>query len=293
MKSRLAILFAAAVYLGSVASGQALAASPASGQAVMDTKWFHHALEHTVTRAVLRSIPHEHVDRSDWGRTKYMTTGLDVEVRGLKIETRRRKKHVKHGSWRMYRLQLINPDKEFRIRLANFHDAGEGMLGFDAVVTGRVKAFARLAQWRRGVQLLAISGEGDARLHLKLACVVGVDFDAQKVPPDVIIRPEVRAADLRIVDYRLNRVSKVGGSVARQIGRSMEWFVDRRVDKLGAKIVKKANEEIADSEDDLRLSVQDNVTDAVSDLFGRVKKSLSSRKPKDAEAGPRPEAGMD
>ena len=61
--------------------------------------------------------------------------------------------------------------------------------------------------------------------------------DLSRLPPDLILRPTVTQADLQLVDFRLQRISDVGGPIAKELGDSLEDVLqdeinDRRIESL-------------------------------------------------------------
>jgi hypothetical protein len=76
----------------------------------------------------------------------------------------------------------------------------------------------------------------------------------------VILDPVVREAELRLVDFRLDRVSQVGGSLAHELGQQARDRLDREVAKQSAKLPDKINRQIGKNRERLRLSVQDLLT---------------------------------
>src|SRR5687767_3576370 len=53
------------------------------------------------------AIPKHYEKREDWGRTTRITVGLEAEGKGLDVRLRPKKKHVPHGIWKHYRLNLV------------------------------------------------------------------------------------------------------------------------------------------------------------------------------------------
>src|SRR5436190_24072410 len=53
-------------------------------------------------------LPPQYENWKKWGKTKEVWAGVKVEREGFKIETRRKKKIVNHGSWSMYRIKRID-----------------------------------------------------------------------------------------------------------------------------------------------------------------------------------------
>lgn len=87
-----------------------------------------------IHKLVLDAIPHEYEDTRKWGGTKRVWDGVKVELDGLKVKTKRRWKDARHGTWKRYRLRLINPEEEFQIRLENVRQTPSNQIAFDLIV---------------------------------------------------------------------------------------------------------------------------------------------------------------
>jgi hypothetical protein len=111
-----------------------------------------------------------------------------------------------------------------------------------------LKAHARQARWQRGVQLYSISAEARATVKLRLACETAVAFDATTFVPSMRVRPKVTAADIRLAGFKLERISKLQGDPAKQLGDAFEGRIARIVARKDERLVKKINEKLGSSE---------------------------------------------
>ena len=118
-----------------------------------------------------------------------------------------------------------------------------------------------------------------------MRCDLGLKLDPTRLPPDVILDPVVREAELRLVDFRLDRVSQVGGSVARELGEQARDLVDRELAKQNARLPEKINRQIGKSRERLRLSAQDLLTSQWGPLAA---KQLGLSDPASGGAAPAP-----
>ncbi len=215
------------------------------------------SLDRLLTEIVLEHIPHSYENKKDWGHKSERWDGLHISLDGLRLDTKRRKKEVNHGTWNMYRIRFIEPDEELRVRLDNARLHKDGTVGFDIYVTAPLRAFGRTSKWVKGVQLYSFSANADARARLKLSCRVGVIMDITKLPPDIVFEPKVTDADLELLEFRVTRISAVGGKVAEELGRSIRRVLEREIEKKRHKLVDKLNRQIKKNKDDLRLSMHD------------------------------------
>jgi hypothetical protein len=189
----------------------------------------------------------------------------------LELKMNSRTKQVNHGTWRMYRITLVDPEHRFRARLANVHSAGSGRIAFDAVVIARLHCYARLAQWESGVQLIALSTDAEADVELTLSCRAGVRFDMADILPAIVIEPEVTGANLKLTSFRVRRISKLDGALAHELGKSLRGVLARKIESKRGKMVERINSQINKNEDKLRFSLADlgkRAWDELADLAG-------------------------
>lgn len=208
-----------------------------------------------VFRAVaLEVMPRSWEDTDDWGKQKRFTTGLRVWRDGLRIKTKRRRKDLNHGTWRRYSARLAQP-KEFQLQVSDFRPAGDGHVAFDLAVTAPLRVSARQARWQRGVQLYSVHADVDAKMRLRLSCQTAVQLNTASLPPEVRLYPLVDDAQLRLVDFRLVRVSKVGGEIAAELGRAIDGRIERRIAAEDKQLTRKINDRLAARDEGIRLSL--------------------------------------
>jgi hypothetical protein len=118
---------------------------------------------------------------------------------------------------------------------------------------------ARHSKWLRGVQLFTVSAEGFASLRL----VVSVDLEitpvSLKIPPDFIVSPVVKKADIELDEFRIDRIAKIGGEVSQQITKAIRSELEEKIEKKEPKLVLRMNKEINKNRDDLRISIADSM----------------------------------
>lgn len=210
-----------------------------------------------ITDMVRDNIPHEYEEHDNWGATKDLTVGVKVKLDGLRLQTRRRRKPVKHGTQKLYRVRLVDPDKQFQVAVDNIQELPNGRLGFDLVVDAKLAALGRLSEWRRGVQLISVSAEADARARLKMSCDVALRLDPTRLPPDVVIDPHVSSAKLELAEFRLRRISDLNGPVVKELGSAVRNVVEDKLEDQQHKLPEKINRQIEKNRSKLRLSLHD------------------------------------
>ena len=155
---------------------------------------------------------------------------------------------------------LAPPADNLHLRIENVHDRGDGKVSFEVSLSSKLRALGRLTKWAKGVRLYSISVEADADVKLRIWCEVGIRFDLTKLPPDVVLVPTVTQADLDIVSFHVDRISKLDGPLAEQLGRSLRHLVLKKIDEKRHKLPGKINRQIAKNDSKMRLSLSDFAT---------------------------------
>lgn len=210
-----------------------------------------------VTAIVRQHLPVEFESRDGWGHTREVWSGVDIRRQGWQITTKRQKRQVNDGTWKLYRVRLIEPDEHLSLQVQEIRPAADGRVEFELVADARLEIFARLAQWELGVQLLSISANATARTQFCVRGDVGLKLDPTRLPPDVMLDPLVRTAELRLVDFRLERISQLGGAIAHELGQQARGLLHKELARQNEKLPDKLNRQIDKNRPRLRLSVQD------------------------------------
>jgi len=214
-----------------------------------------------LTEVALAAIPDEYEDDRKWGGTKKVWDGLHMRMEGLELKTKRRWKEANHGTWKKYKVTMVDPDRNLRTEISQLRQLGPGRIAFQLGMAAKVHAFARLEEWRRGIRLISISADADADVELDVAFEMTTALDAAKMPPDLVLKPVATAADLRLKQFKLKRVSKANGPIIRELGDGLEDILRRRLAHRRQELTEKINKAIAKNSDDLRLSIHDLVKD--------------------------------
>ena len=216
-------------------------------------------IDQLLTRLVLENIPHEFEDTKDWGRQVERWDGIKFRREGLKIETKRRKKLVNDGTWTRYSVQLRDPKEKFSIQIKNMREPAENKFALEVHFVSELSLKVRHSKWLRGVQLFSVSAEGFASLRL----VVSVDLEIKpvsfKLPPDFVVSPVVKKADIVLDEFRIDRIGKLGGEVSQQITKAIRSELEEKIEKKEPKLVLRMNKEIDKNRDDLRISIADSI----------------------------------
>lgn len=210
---------------------------------------------------VLNALPAEYENTKQWGQTKRVWDGVDLSLDGLRLDTKRRWRDVNHGTWKRYKAWLISPHETFDFAIENIRPTEDGRAAFDVVVIAQLGTFARLSEWRRGVQLISVGVDAEAVVRLQLTCAARLRLEFRHLLPDIVIEPEVTAADLRLVRFDLQRISDLHGPLVKELGESLHDVLQDEINERRPRLVAQANRQIARHQDKLRLSLQDLAQD--------------------------------
>jgi hypothetical protein len=210
-------------------------------------------LSESVAQIIAAEIPREYERKKDWGRTKEITTGVRSSGNFFKFDMHRKRSDVNHGTWKHYRLTLVDPDKNLSVKIENLRTLKSGRVALTLNVAAKLHGWARAKIYDRGVHLIALEAEGDTKIRLALDVEIGiVSVQTDSYLPGFAIDPVVTDARLKFDDFRLKRISNVGGSLAHELGDILREAVE---DELkGPKLANKINHSINKRRDRLQLT---------------------------------------
>lgn len=218
--------------------------------------------------SILDIVPNDYDHTKKWGGTKEIVSGLDVKIRNGKVRTKRRRKEVNHGTWKRYKVSLVDPQEFFQLKVVDLREESPGMAAFDLVVRAKLDVSGRLQEWQRGVRLFSISADAVADVALRLDCRLTTKLDSSHLPPDILMQPKVVDAEAKLVQFKLRRLSKADGPVVREFGDGLEKILRKKLADKNEKLAGKINRQIEKNEDELRISFRDMVSGG---LFGHGK----------------------
>jgi hypothetical protein len=196
---------------------------------------------------VERAIPREYDKRKDWGRRKNITAGIRTD--GLRIH--RRKKPVKHGIWKHYKVRLIEPENTLAVRIDHLRPLEGGRLGFTLTLKAKFDLWARVKVYQYGVHLIALETVGDAAIDLAIDCEIGMNLQTRAGRAGFALDPRVVDARLDITDFHLHRVSNAKGPIIRELGEEFPRIIEHELQ--GPKLVAKLNKAIEKKRDRLEV----------------------------------------
>lgn len=202
-------------------------------------------LADTLATIVREAIPRDYARDKDWGHTKRITTGVTTDEPLYKFKLHRRKKHVPHGTWKRYRVQLVDPDEQLKVTVANLHSLEGGGVGLRLILTADLDGWAQMRHYNRGVHLLTLTAEGTSQLRLVIDCQVRMKMTDQGMAVD----PQVTAAKLDLQDFDLQRLGEIEGKLAHELGKGMRGLLEDQLE--GPALMAKLNRAIDKKRDRL------------------------------------------
>ncbi|KLU04706.1 hypothetical protein RISK_003328 [Rhodopirellula islandica] len=126
----------------------------------------------------------------------------------------------------------------------------------DAVVRTPAKFHTRLERWNLGLQAFSISVDGTMEVNLECQFVIGMSADYSEVPPAIQLDVHVAKANVRMDRFNVERISKLGGDAAEELGNLAEDTLIRLwLKKENARLADRLNDAIAKHQSDLRWSM--------------------------------------
>jgi hypothetical protein len=212
-------------------------------------------LEDWLRWLILKNLPPSYEDNRRWGLEKNVYDGFRFRREGWRIETKRQYETVKHGTWSRYYLEFIEPAERLELCLRRFEIPSEEQFLMEIRIEAPLRAFGRISQWHRDVQLLSLSANAEVTARLDVAAMVAMRVNPLVFPPEIQFEPQVQRADLQLVQFEVQRISQLHGPLAEELGKGVRQMVDDRLSAYSDKLVLKMNEQLAKQHDKLRLSL--------------------------------------
>jgi hypothetical protein len=231
-------------------------ASPAVGE----------SLSALAQRIVLDSLPKQFEDQRDWGHMKKVVNGLHFKEDGDRLKIEKHTKDVKDGIWKQYRIDVVDPEHQLQIRIADVRQTDAGHSAFQILLSAKLHGVASWEQWKDGIKLLNANVEADSRIEARLDCEMAIDWKPSGVLGQLSIEPKVIGARLELVDFDLKKVSKIEGRAAHELGERLQNTLAKKLHAEEPKLVEKLNKAIQKRQDRLRFSPDDVVANGLSKL---------------------------
>jgi hypothetical protein len=213
------------------------------------------------------SLPKVYEDEDGWGDTKEVFNGWDFDTANGKLKTKRKWKSVPQGTWKKYRLELVDPDDQLEIEIYPATRNPDSSIQWGILVIARIQSVIQIQEWQRGIRLWSTTWEGESSLKMAWSGRLTTDLDVEHFPPDLILKPQVELVQLELDDFDLVRVSQADGPAVKSLGEAFEGVFRDIVRDQGKKIVEKANNWIAKHPEKSRVSVHDAIRDTWKEML--------------------------
>lgn len=214
-------------------------------------------LSEWVRSITLMNLPPNVEDNRKWGRTKSVYDGFHLSLDGLRIDTKRKWKTVKHGTWSRYFIEFIDPAERLKIDVTKLEVQPNGRLfSTSLIITTPLKLFGRVSQFQRDVQWISVSTKAEAIVAMQIDCDVAIKLNPLVFPPDVEFRPTVTRAQVDLQEFDVSEISQIHGEAAEWLGKGIQKVLQRKLSDANDKLVEKINASLAKQQDKLKLSAQ-------------------------------------
>lgn len=233
-------------------------ASISPGQAQESFQW--------LAGQMVRHIPQTISGDDDWGNTKEVWAGVRVRRDGWKLKTNRRKKELRHGRWIRYQIELPDVASGRESATPQPIDSVEiqsvtpdlRAWRIDAVARAPADFSVRMERWNLGVQLYSIEIRGKMTVSMRTVLTLSIRPDWSEVLPAMQLDANVEQATLAIERFEVDRISKIGGDVAEEIGDLAEHTIGKIwIRKENSRLVARLNRTIGENQADMRWSMID------------------------------------
>jgi hypothetical protein len=202
-----------------------------------------------VAKLIADAIPREYERKKDWGKTKEIVTGVRSSGNFFKFDIHRTRSVVNDGVWKHYRATMVEPEKNLVVRIENLRSVAAGKIAFTSFVTTKLNGWGRAKVYERGVHLIALEAETDAKVNLWLDCEIALEAAPSSFFTGIAVRPTVTAARMSLDEFRLTRVSDVSGPIVRELGDGIRHLIEDELN--GPKLAGKINRSIEKRKDRL------------------------------------------
>lgn len=214
-------------------------------------------LARLLTRMVIHSIPPVYNDERHWNKERDVWNGVHVRLHNGKLETHRKTKEVKAGTWTRYTMRIDDPEKQVHVQFDRLEVTKEKGMSFAVTVEADLDLDGQLNEWARDIRLYSISARADASIRLQVEGTIQLKMNGLKLPPDFTVVPQVDHAHLDLISYRVKEVSNIRGDAAKLIGKSLKAAVRERLEIENQKLVAKINRKLAQRSHKMTISGDD------------------------------------
>ncbi len=239
---------------------------------------------------LMRHVPRTIDGDDNWGDTKKVWAGVKVHRDGWELKTQRRWRELRHGRWIRYEIEIperivshsptihstesatASTSRDNAAALLEPYEASDvvqihsvtPVLISDGLQSWRADASAstparfsvRVERWNLGAMWYSIEISGKMNLAMRTNLTLGMSADFAEVPPAMQLDVAIEQASLVVSGFEVERISKLGGDAAEEIGDLAEHTIGKMwLRKENARLVARLNESIADNQDSMRWSM--------------------------------------
>jgi hypothetical protein len=207
------------------------------------------ALASTLSQLIREAIPLSYDKQKDWGAAREITVGYRVDGKPFHYHVHRRKKAVEHGVWKHYKLRVVEPDKNLRVRLRDLRPVAPGRMAFTLELESKLDAWARAKIYQYGVHIIALEVEGDLQMRIQIEGEIALQATAANGAAAIAAHPVVTHAKLSLDELRIRRISDARGPIVRELSDGIRSIVEDELN--GPHLTAKLNRAIEKKRDRL------------------------------------------
>ncbi len=226
-------------------------------------------IDQLLTRLALAEIPARYEDTKKWGSQAERWNGIRFELDDGRLETRRKRKTVNHGTWQRYALSLRNPEQEFHIKIRNQRELSDHKIGFEIHADAHIDFEGQQVEWKKGVKLYSLSVEGHAVVQIQINMELEIEVTPFQFPPDIVLKPKVARSVITVDQFRIDRIGKVGGEIAQQLGKETQRRITQNMSEYELKLTGKINQQFSKKEDGYRFSISETKKSKWADTLSK------------------------
>jgi len=212
------------------------------------------ALSKMIHQVVVSQLPKVFNGQTGWGQT------IPIPPEGLRLMRRRKTVQVgdhlelPHGQWRKTRGWFEDPQRDLTIQVRDLHPIGKSAYRIALDVEAVLHGETQVEQWQKGILLVGIMGQADARIGIFLECDVALSL-GKGFPPEMKVEPKVTNLKLELKEFNLGHVDAtrpgvalaLQGAGARDLGNQVREALQDLLHNAEPAIMDRANEAIARS----------------------------------------------
>lgn len=209
------------------------------------------------------ALPASYEGDKDWGDKKRVYAGVQLDFKDHRLTSKRRWRELNHGRWIKYSVDLHDPAQPERltIDITRAWMDDQQRIHFDALIRSRLDWVLQQERWTLGTRLWSVTVRGTAEVQFRIVGNVGINFDWTRIPPDVVVSPEIESSQLTLQRLKVDRISKIGGEVAEAFGELAEHLLQEEyLPRQQTKITQRLNRQLDRRSDRLRFSASDWLT---------------------------------